>query len=101
MPRPIGRRTQRVNRAIFSDQTRSGGVKGASIEPSADSPASSKKAQINHAVPVPGGTPPVTYFVSAPHPPSERLTDAGQLPPWLLGVAFSTRRVRPARETNP
>lgn len=31
----------------------------------------------------------VTYFVSAPHPPSERRTDAGQLPPWLLGVAFS------------
>jgi hypothetical protein len=30
----------------------------------------------------------VTYFVRAPHPPSERQTDAGQLPPWLLGVAF-------------
>ncbi len=30
----------------------------------------------------------MTYFVSAPHPPSERRTDAGQLPPWLLGVAF-------------
>ena len=31
----------------------------------------------------------MTYFVRAPHPPSERQTDAGQLPPWLLGVAFS------------
>lgn len=31
---------------------------------------------------------PVTYFVGAPHPPSERRTDAGQLPPWLLGVAL-------------
>lgn len=31
----------------------------------------------------------MAYFVSAPHPPSERRTDAGQLPPWLLGVAFS------------
>lgn len=30
----------------------------------------------------------MTYFVNAPHPPSERRTDAGQLPPWLLGVAF-------------
>ena len=30
----------------------------------------------------------MTYFVRAPHPPSERQTDAGQLPPWLLGVAF-------------
>ncbi|TQJ48105.1 hypothetical protein FBY34_7556 [Streptomyces sp. SLBN-115] len=30
----------------------------------------------------------MTYFVRAPHPPSERRTDAGQLPPWLLGVAF-------------
>ncbi len=30
----------------------------------------------------------VTYFVRAPHPPSERQTDAGQLPPWLLGVAL-------------
>jgi hypothetical protein len=24
----------------------------------------------------------------APHPPSERQTDAGQLPPWLLGVVL-------------
>ncbi len=30
----------------------------------------------------------MTYFVRAPHPPSERQTDAGQLPPWLLGVAL-------------
>jgi len=30
----------------------------------------------------------VTYFVSAPHPPSERWTDAGRLPPWLPGVAM-------------
>lgn len=36
----------------------------------------------------------MTYFVRAPHPPSERQTDAGQLPPWLLGVAFSPARVR-------
>ncbi len=35
----------------------------------------------------------MTYFESAPHPPSERQTDAGQLPPWLLGVAFSAARV--------
>ncbi len=33
----------------------------------------------------------MTYFVRAPHPPSERRTDAGQLPPWLLGVAISGR----------
>ena len=33
----------------------------------------------------------VAYFGSAPHPPSERRTDAGQLPPWLLGVAFLRR----------
>ena len=33
----------------------------------------------------------MTYFVRAPHPPSEPRTDAGQLPPWLLGVAFSGR----------
>lgn len=33
----------------------------------------------------------VAYFGSAPHPPSERQTDAGQLPPWLLGVAFLRR----------
>ncbi|CAM5647097.1 hypothetical protein SGRIM119S_07076 [Streptomyces griseorubiginosus] len=37
----------------------------------------------------------MTYFVRAPHPPSERRTDAGQLPPWLLGVAFF-----PSCETN-
>lgn len=37
----------------------------------------------------------MTYCVRAPHPPSERRTDAGQLPPWLLGVAlFAGRRVR-------
>ncbi len=30
----------------------------------------------------------MTYCVRAPHPPSERRTDAGQLPPWLLGVAL-------------
>lgn len=50
--------------------------------------ASSRKAQINHEVPVHHTPVPVTYFVRAPHPPSERRTDAGQLPPWLLGVAF-------------
>lgn len=33
----------------------------------------------------------MTYFVRAPHPPSERRTDAGQLPPWLLGVAIFGR----------
>ena len=49
---------------------------------------SSRKAQINHVVQVPGDGLPVTYFVGAPHPPSERQTDAGQLPPWLLGVAL-------------
>lgn len=31
----------------------------------------------------------MTYFVRAPHPPSGRRTDAGQLPPWLPGVATS------------
>ena len=30
----------------------------------------------------------MTYFVCAPHPPSERRTDAGRLPPWLPGVAM-------------
>jgi hypothetical protein len=34
----------------------------------------------------------VTYCVSAPHPPSERRTDAGRLPPWLPGVAMSAGR---------
>ena len=33
------------------------------------------------------------YFISAPHPPSERLTDAGRLPPWLPGVACVRVRV--------
>ncbi len=28
------------------------------------------------------------YFKCAPHPPSERRTDAGRLPPWLPGVAL-------------
>lgn len=32
---------------------------------------------------------PVTYCVRAPHPPSERRTDAGRLPPWLPGVVMS------------
>lgn len=43
---------------------------------------------MNHAVLVPVGQRRVTYCVRAPHPPSERQTDAGQLPPWLLGVAL-------------
>jgi hypothetical protein len=51
-------------------------------------PQSSRKAQVNREVPVHGIASPVAYFVSAPHPPSERQTDAGQLPPWLLGVAL-------------
>lgn len=34
----------------------------------------------------------MTYFVGAPHPPSERWTDAGRLPPWLPGVAMSGSR---------
>lgn len=50
---------------------------------------SSRKAQINHADPVHRAPFPVTYCVSAPHPPSERRTDAGRLPPWLPGVAMS------------
>jgi hypothetical protein len=47
-----------------------------------------KKAQTDRAVPVPGNRLTVTYCIRAPHPPSERRTDAGQLPPWLLGVAL-------------
>jgi hypothetical protein len=42
----------------------------------------------------------VTYFVRAPHPPSERWTDAGQLPPWLPGVAMSAVRVGRARPSH-
>ncbi|GGU86282.1 hypothetical protein GCM10010498_50590 [Streptomyces cavourensis] len=52
-------------------------------------PGSAGKAQINHDVPVHRTPVPVTYFECAPHPPSERWTDAGQLPPWLPGVAVS------------
>lgn len=37
---------------------------------------------------------PMPYFGCAPHPPSERRTDAGQLPPWLPGVAFSPAGMR-------
>ncbi|GGX94354.1 hypothetical protein GCM10010324_45230 [Streptomyces hiroshimensis] len=54
-------------------------------------PQSSRKPQINHVVSVPRAGHPVTYFLSAPHPPSERQTDAGRLPPWLPGVAVSAR----------
>lgn len=39
---------------------------------------------------------PVTYCVRAPHPPSERRTDAGRLPPWLPGVVMSAARERPS-----
>lgn len=39
---------------------------------------------------------PVTYCVRAPHPPSERRTDAGRLPPWLPGVVMSADRERPS-----
>jgi len=50
---------------------------------------------------VPGDGLPVTYFLRAPHPPSERQTDAGQLPPWLLGVAlFSALCETAQRETT-
>ncbi|GGN59266.1 hypothetical protein GCM10012285_56230 [Streptomyces kronopolitis] len=38
---------------------------------------------------------PVTYCVRAPHPPSERQTDAGRLPPWLPGVVMSAAPERP------
>lgn len=38
---------------------------------------------------------PVTYCVRAPHPPSERRTDAGRLPPWLPGVVMSAAQERP------
>ena len=37
---------------------------------------------------------PVTYCVRAPHPPSERRTDAGRLPPWLPGVVMSATALR-------
>jgi hypothetical protein len=47
-----------------------------------------RKSSANREVPVHLTPLPVTYFVGAPHPPSERRTDAGQLPPWLLGVAM-------------
>jgi hypothetical protein len=43
----------------------------------------------------------MAYFVRAPHPPSERRTDAGQLPPWLLGVAFSELFPKPFSELFP
>ncbi len=43
----------------------------------------------------PGGQHRVTYLEGAPHPPSERRTDAGQLPPWLLGVVCLSPQVRP------
>ncbi|GFH66455.1 hypothetical protein Sdia_25130 [Streptomyces diastaticus subsp. diastaticus] len=56
----------------------------------------SRKAQINRVVPVHHDGYPVTYFESAPHPPSERRTDAGQLPPWLPGVVFSSAPLSPA-----
>jgi hypothetical protein len=73
---------------IFADPLGTPSRRGEQTE--VDSAQSSRKAQINHVVPVPGGGLPVTYFVGAPHPPSERQTDAGQLPPWLLGVALFT-----------
>lgn len=47
-----------------------------------------KKSSDQSCGSVPPVHPPVTYCVRAPHPPSERWTDAGRLPPWLPGVAL-------------
>ncbi len=43
----------------------------------------------------------MTYCVRAPHPPSERRTDAGQLPPWLLGVALFPGALRDGTSDGP
>ena len=52
-----------------------------------------EKLNGNWAVRLHTGVHCMSYFKSAPYPPSERRTDAGRLPPWLPGVAMSGVRV--------
>lgn len=85
-PPPTGRpvttaRSPRPERPRARAETRTSGPDhGVSAQPEFRPVREPKNPRINRAVPVPGDGLPVTYFVRAPHPPSERQTDAGQLP---------------------